>query len=168
MSINIRQETPEDIERIHAVTVSAFLTAKRSNYTEQFIVKELRKLNALTLSLVAEDEGQIVGHVAVSPVTISDATNDWYGLGPISVDPMVQGKGIGSQLMYAALSALKEIKASGCVLLGDPNYYGRFGFEPIKGLIYPGSLPANFQAISLNGSSAQGEVSYHEGFFATE
>lgn len=168
MDINIRQEAPEDITRIHEVTVAAFLTAKRSSFTEQFIVKELRRSNALTISLVAEDARRIVGHVAVSPVTISDGAIRWYGLGPISVDPKVKGKGIGSQLMHAALSELKELKANGCVLLGDPNYYSRFGFKPVKGLIYPGFFPEYFQAVSLNGGFAQGEVSYHDGFSATQ
>ncbi|MEH6588581.1 MAG: N-acetyltransferase, partial [Halioglobus sp.] len=127
MSINIRLEESSDIQSIHKVTVAAFLHAPHTGHTEQFIVKALRDSGALTISLVAEDSAQIVGHVALSPVTISDGSNGWYGLGPISVIPYEQGKGIGSKLMNAALAELKNLNANGCVLLGDPNFYHRFG-----------------------------------------
>lgn len=167
MGIKIRQETPNDIDRINEITISAFITAEHASYTEQFIVKALRNSDALTISLVAEDADQVIGHVAVSPVTISDDAPGWYGLGPISVDPKEQGKGIGSQLMHSALSALKDLGAEGCVLLGDPNYYVRFGFKPIDGLVYPGVPHQYFQAISFSGEFAQGEVAFHEAFLAT-
>lgn len=167
MSITIRQETPDDIEQINDITESAFLKAAHASHTEQLIVKALRNADALTLSLVADDAGQVVGHVAVSEVTISGAALGWYGLGPISVDPKVQGKGIGAQLMHAALSGLKDLGAKGCVLLGDPNYYIRFGFKPIDGLVYPEAPSEYFQAISFDGEFAQGEVAYHEAFSVT-
>lgn len=168
MSLVIRRETPEDIGEIHDVTVSAFLEADHSDQTEQFIVQALRKSDALTVSLVAEDAGQIVGHVAISPVVVSDAASHWYGLGPISVIPDKQGKGIGTQLMHEAISALREIGANGCVVLGDPNFYRRFGFESKKELVFPDVPPEYFQSLSFNGVFAQGEVSYHQAFFVTE
>lgn len=164
MSISIRREKSSDTQSIHEITVDAFLNAPHTGHTEQFIVKALRDSGALTISLVAEDSGQVVGHVALSPVTISDDSNDWYGLGPISVIPCEQGKGIGSKLMHAALSELKNIKANGCVLLGDPNYYHRFGFEPIDGLVLPDVPPEYFQALLLQGSHPKGTVTYHESF----
>ena len=166
MSINIRLEESSDIQSIHKVTVAAFLHAPHTGHTEQFIVKALRDSGALTISLVAEDSAQIVGHVALSPVTISDGSNGWYGLGPISVIPCEQGKGIGSKLMNAALAELKNLKANGCVLLGDPNFYHRFGFEPIGGLVLPDVPPEYFQTHLLQGTHPKGTVTYHESFSA--
>ena len=76
----VRKETTSDIEAITQVTISAFRTLPISNHTEQFIIKALRAAGALTLSLVAEIEGRVVGHAAFSPVIMSDGTKDWYGL----------------------------------------------------------------------------------------
>ena len=78
---------------------------------------------------MAEFEAELVGHVAISPVSISDGTLGWYGLGPISAIRRLQGKGIGSELMQCALEKLNQLRANGCVVLGGPNYYGRFGFK---------------------------------------
>lgn len=166
MSITIRKETDSDIDNIHDVTVAAFLNAPHTDHTEQFIVKALRESGVLSISLVAECEGKVVGHVAVSPVSISNGAEAWYGLGPISVDPSKQGKGIGSQLMNAALDELKAMKANGCVLLGDPEYYSSFGFRPVDGLILPNVPAEYFQAISFQGDFPQGEVEYHQSFGA--
>ena len=166
MSISIREEQPSDFQSIHEVTIAAFLEAPHTDHTEQFIVKALRDTGALSVSLVAEYEGNIVGHVALSPVTISDSTISWYGLGPISVLPNNQGKGIGSKLMNAAIQELKNIKAKGCVLLGDPNYYQRFGFKPRDGLVLPDVPPEYFQALVFQGDLPQGSVTYHESFSA--
>jgi putative acetyltransferase len=165
MPINIRPETPADIQAIHQVTEAAFLNVEHADHTEQFIVKALRDAGALTISLVAEEDDQIIGHVAISPVSISDGAEGWCGLGPISVAPDQQGKGIGSALMNAAINDLKELNANGCVLLGEPAYYRRFGFKSIEGLILPEVPPEYFQALLFNGEYPQGEVSYHEGFY---
>jgi putative acetyltransferase len=88
----IRKETISDIEAISEITRAAFRSLQISNHTEQFIIDALRKANALTISLVAEIDGKIVGHIAFSPVTISDGATDWYGLGPVSVLPDCQKK----------------------------------------------------------------------------
>lgn len=164
MGIKIRPEKPSDIQNIHKITVAAFQNAEHTNHTEQFIVDSLRDSGSLTVSLVAEHSSKIVGHVALSPVTISNGSNGWYGLGPISVVPTEQGKGIGSKLMHEALSELRNINANGCVLLGDPNYYRRFGFEPVVGLVLPDVPPEYFQAILLQGTYPRGIVTYHESF----
>ncbi len=164
MRLIIRKEEHNDFQAIHDVTTAAFLQAPHAEHTEQFIVKALRDSQALSISLVAEVREQIVGHVAVSPVTISDGANGWYGLGPISVAPSRQGKGIGSELMNVALEELKNIKAKGCVLLGDPNYYHRFGFKPLDNLVLPGVPLEYFQALILRGDCPQGPVSFHESF----
>lgn len=88
MNPKIRNEVSADVHAIDAITTAAFLTARHTAHTEQFIVKALRKTGKLTISLVAELGADVVGHVAISPVTISDASLGWYGLGPISVEPI--------------------------------------------------------------------------------
>jgi len=167
MSIEIRHEQQQDIQTIEALIQAAFLNEQHSSHTEQFIVNQLRKDGQLTISLVALEYGTIVGHVAVSPVRISSGETDWYGLGPISVWPEQQGQGIGSQLMNAALEQLKQLGAKGCVLLGDPEYYHRFGFKSYPDLILPDVPPMYFQAISFVNDIPKGSVSYHEAFNAT-
>jgi len=119
----IRKETAADIEAITEVTIAAFKTLPISNHTEQFIIKALRSADALTISLVAEIDERVVGHIAFSPVSFSDGTKDWYGLGPISVLPKYQKQGIGKSLINEGLSSLKELGGQGCALVGDPNYY---------------------------------------------
>jgi putative acetyltransferase len=163
--LKIRPESPSDAAAIEAVTAAAFLHAPHTSHTEQFIVAALRAAGALSVSLVAEAEGAVVGHVAVSPVTISDGTPDWYGLGPISVLPERQGDGIGSALMDAALTALRDLHAAGCVVLGDPAYYGRFGFKAEPGLVLPDVPPEYFMAIRLGAVDVPcGAVAYHAAF----
>ncbi|MBD1995597.1 N-acetyltransferase [Leptolyngbya sp. FACHB-541] len=164
MNINVREEVASDVADIRALIVAAFLNAPHTSHTEQLIVDALRNSGNLTISLVAEVDGQIVGHVAISPVSISDGSQNWYGLGPISVIPKYQGLGIGSQLMRQALASLCDRGASGCVVLGNPKYYGRFGFKAEPNLVLPEVPPEYFQAISFDGRIPSGLVSYHESF----
>lgn len=168
MHVEIRNETAADVEAIHAVTAAAFLTAPHSDHTEQFIVQALRKAGKLAVSLVAEADGKVVGHVAVSPVSVSDGAPGWYGLGPISVLPEHQGQGIGGRLMNAALQALRERGAAGCVVLGEPGYYGRFGFRAEPGLVLADVPPEYFQALALGGAVPCGMVAYDQAFGARE
>ena len=164
MNIKIRTETAADIPAIEAVTIAAFLHAPHTSHTEQFIVSALRKAGLLTISLVADAAGSVIGHVAVSPVSISDGAGGWFGLGPLSVAPEHQARGVGSRLMHDALRLLRERGAAGCVLLGEPDYYRRFGFQADPKLILPGVPPEYFQAISLDSSRPHGTVAYHEAF----
>ena len=136
-----------------------------SDKTEHLIIEALRNTGNLTVSLVAESEDKIVGHVAISPVSISDGSNGWYGLGPISVEPKYQGKDIGSKLMKSALKEIERKGASGCVLLGDPAYYSRFGFKVDSRLSFPSVPPEYFQSLSFNSTFPEGEVTYHESFY---
>ena len=99
--MHIRAELANDIPQIHTLTQTAFLTAAHTSHTEHLIVDALRQAEALSVSLVAEEAGQIVGHVAVSPVRISSGAEHWYGLGPVSVLPEMQRLGIGSRLIRA-------------------------------------------------------------------
>lgn len=162
----IRPETPDDAAAIHELTTVAFLNAPHTDHTEQFIVDALRRAGVLAVSLVAEQSGKIIGHVAASPVSISDDSEGWYGLGPISVHPVQQRQGVGGLLMREALQMLRDLGAAGCVLLGDPAYYARFGFKPEPELVLPDVPPESFQALRLGPVPARGIVSYHEAFGA--
>lgn len=164
--MKIRQEVPSDAAAIEAVTVAAFENAAHTRHTEQFIVRALRESGALSVSLVAEDDSEVIGHVAVSPVTISDGSTGWFGLGPISVSPERQGGGVGTRLMECALSELRALGAVGCVVLGRPAYYSRFGFMAEPSLVLPGVRAENFQAVSFDGSLPSGTVAYHRAFAA--
>lgn len=162
----IRNETPDDFGAITEVTIAAFKTLAISQHTEQFIVEALRAAKALTLSLVAEVDSRVVGHLAFSPVTLSDGTPNWYGLGPVSVLPEYQRKGIGRALIEEGLSRLKDLNARGCCLVGHPEYYRRFGFRNVSGLVHEGVPPEVFFGLSFDGHFPRGTVSFHEAFKA--
>ena len=178
--ITIRPETEADIPNITKVTISAFETLEISDKKEQFIIKALRKAGALTISLVAQlkkdeqhdhNDGEIVGHIAFSPISISNETKDWYGLAPVSVLPKYQKQGIGKALIWEGLSRLKEMKAKGCCLVGHPEYYKKFGFRNVSGLVYEGVPEEYFFALVLGegegeGVMPQGTVTFHEAFGA--
>jgi putative acetyltransferase len=162
--MQIRLERPDDATTIHALTDTAFKGRPFSDGTEAEVIDALRAAGALTLSLVATQGGKIVGHVAFSPVTINGEVGDWYGLGPVSVWPDRQRTGIGQALIREGLRRLQASGAGGCVLLGDPAYYARFGFESDPNLRNVGAPPWAFQCLPLNGPRPRGEVSFHPGF----
>jgi putative acetyltransferase len=162
----IRSETSADVSAIAQVTAAAFQTLAVSHHTEHFIIAALRAASALTVSLVAEVDGRVVGHIAFSPVTISDGSAHWYGLGPVSVLPECQRRGIGGALIREGLSRLKDLGAAGCCLVGHPEYYRRFGFQNIRGLGHEGIPDEFFFTLSLDGRIPQGIVEFHAGFKA--
>lgn len=164
--IVIRSETDADVRAITEVTVAAFKTLEVGNHTEQFIIEALRTAKALTVSLVAEVDGRVIGHIAFSPVAVSDGTRNWYGLGPVSVLPAYQRQGIGKALIREGLSRLKDLKARGCCLVGHPDYYRKFGFANMPGLVHEGVPQDIFFALSFDGRTPQGTVAFHEGFQA--
>jgi putative acetyltransferase len=131
--MTIRPETPADIEVIHRVETSAFGRAGEAD-----LVNALRSNGACTLSLVAEIENQIVGHVFFSPMTFQPDEDEnsfnasIIGLGPLAVLPEYQKRGVGSALVREALRQLRESGYDAIALLGNPAYYGRFGFVPAK------------------------------------
>lgn len=166
-ALTIRDETPSDAEAIARVTTAAFADHPFSRQTEAFIVRALRDAGALSLSLVAELDGRVVGHAAFSPVTIEDGTADWYGLGPISVDPPLQRRGIGGALLRAGLERLRGRGARGFALVGDPGYYRRFGFRNEPGLVHEGVPPEVFLVLPLADPVPRGRVVFRPGFGAT-
>jgi putative acetyltransferase len=164
--IDIRSETNDDIGSIAEVTAAAFPTLEVSKHTEQSIVEALRDAEAPAPSLVAVVDGRAVGHIAFSPVTVSDGTRDWYGLGPLSVLPEYQRQGIGKALVHQGLSRLQSLHARDCCLLGHPEYCGEFGFHRITELVLEGVPPEVFLALSFEGRTPRGTVTFHEGFKA--
>ncbi len=167
MNMDIRPERPGDADVIRRVTTAAFKLNEHSQGTESAIIDALRKAGALTLSLVATLDGEVVGHVAFSPVTIDGEALGWFGLGPVSVRPDLQRQGIGSALIRDGLSRLKKAGADGCVLVGDPDYYRRFGFENDPAMKLEGVPAEYFMRLTLDGATPDGTVVFHEGFGAT-
>jgi putative acetyltransferase len=164
----LRDETPLDIDLITEITLAAFADCAYGNHTEQFIIHALRAAGALSVSLVAEIDGSVVGHIAFSPVTIAGQHCGWFGVGPISVRPDCQRQGIGTALMAEGTKRLRESGASGCLLVGDPAYYQRFGFRNLPELILEGLPPENFLGLPFTEDTPQGPVAFHEAFGAAE
>jgi len=162
----LRLETDADVPAIFAVTQAAFRDQPYSEHTEGPIIDALRRAGALALSLVAQADGQVVGHVAFSPVAIAGPAGSpagWYGLGPIAVAPARQGQGIGSMLVMEGLARLRGRGAAGCVVLGEPHYYRRFGFRADPDLVLP-DLPAEYFMAQAWRGRARGTVQYHPAF----
>jgi putative acetyltransferase len=160
----IRDERDADVTAIREVVRAAFAGVAQSNQKEHLLVDRLRESAALAVSLVAEIEGRVVGHVAFSPVTIAGHFCAWYGLAPLSVLPSYQRTGIGSRLVIAGLESLCALHAQGCVLLGEPEYYARFGFVARVNLLLENVTPEYFLARSLSGGYPRGKVAYHPVF----
>lgn len=159
----IRPELPEDAPAIAALISAAFDGHPHSDGSEAGIVMALRRDGDLTLSLVAEGDA-VIGHIAFSPVTISDGSADWYGLAPLSVQPERQNEGIGAALVRRGLTELQALGAKGCVVLGDPAYYGRFGFVADPALTYSDVPEGMFQRLVLTGDIPRGSVLYAAAF----
>lgn len=166
MDMIIRKETSSDIGAISEITKAAFASCPYSHQTEQFIIIALREAGALTISLVAQVGLRVVGHIAFSPVTISDGSVGWYGLGPISVLPELQRQGIGKALMREGISSLKALGAKGCVLVGDPRYYERFGFRSLPDVRVEHVPQENVLVLAIDEGQACGTVAFHESFGA--
>ena len=164
MSATIRPERASDEAAIRALMAAAFDGHPHSDGSEPGIVDALRADGDLAISRVAEEGGAIVGHVAFSPVSVSDGSEGWFGLGPVAVDPARQGEGIGTALIERGMDLLRDRGAAGCVVLGDPAYYARFGFAHDPALTYPGPPPEYFQRLVIGNSGAQGVVAYARAF----
>lgn len=165
--MHIRPEEGKDIAAIRRLTKAAFAAVDHSSQTEAEIIDTLREAGALTVSLVAVDEGEVVGHVAYSPVMIDGMDRGWYGLGPVSVRPDRQRQGIGGRLVREGLSCLVKAGARGCVVLGDPDYYKRFGFENDADLYFEGVPAEYFMRLAFKLPVPKGRVDYHNAFNAT-
>lgn len=164
MTFSIRSEAVADHAAIAAVTTTAFLGHPHSDGTEAAIVDALRRAGALSLSLVAIDAaGELIGHIAVSPVTTGMA-GTWLGIGPLSVRPDRQREGVGSALVLAVLDRFRP-SATGVVLVGEPDYYGRFGFAARPGLVCDGVADLYVQALAFAEVNAWSRIAFHPAFF---
>jgi putative acetyltransferase len=138
LQIEIHPETADVVDDIRAINIEAFRDHPISRQTEHLIVGALRDTGSLDVSLVAVSEGRTVGHIAFSKARVGDSESGWFLLGPVAVLPGFQGQGIGSALVESGLAALRSRHADGCVLVGDPRYYRRFGFRTFPDLAYEG------------------------------
>ena len=160
-NITIRPERDADIEAIRAVVEAAFANHPHSDQSEGRIVDALRTAGALTVSMVAVNADTIVGHSSFSPITIGGAAVDWYGLAPVSVLPAHQNAGIGSALIRDGLARIQALGAQGCVVLGEPAYYERFGFKLDAAHCPDGLPPEYFQVLPFGPSIPEGKAAYH-------
>lgn len=162
--MEIREEQSEDHSEIHRLTSSAFAGLAHSNGSEPDIIDSLLADGDLTLSLVALMGPDLIGHIAFSLVRIGTYIHDWYGLGPVSVRPDLQRSGVGSALINEGLRIIKNMCANGCALIGDPNYYFRFGFVS-DGSVRYGDLPARYvQWKSFGEQRPKGALLYSRAF----
>jgi predicted N-acetyltransferase YhbS len=152
---------------ISDVVREAFAGAAHSSGTECAIIAGLRDAGALTISLVADKGGEVIGHVAVSAVAVQ-AEGEWFGLGPVAVRPQQQRQGVGAALIREALDRLRRLGAAGCVVLGDPAYYAMFGFEHDPAVTYADIPPPYFQVLPFGAERLAGRVTYHPAFEQAE
>jgi putative acetyltransferase len=160
----LREERPGDEAAIRRITAAAFAGHPYSDGTEAAIIDALRADGDLALSLVAEADGAIVGHVAFSPASLSGGERGWLALGPISVLAEWQGRGIGRALIEAGIRHWRENGAKGLVVLGDPALYARFGFVRRARLRIGGPLSEYFQVLPLGDDAPAGTVEFAPAF----
>ena len=122
----IRPERVEDTTAVRRVLEAAFPTAAEAD-----LVERLRRGSKSVIALAAEDEGEVVGHIVFSPLALEPLAGAiGLGLGPIAVHPDHEKHGVGRRLIQNGLAACHAWGAGFVTVLGDPEYYGRFGFEP--------------------------------------
>ena len=160
----VRPETEQDLEGIREVNIAAFRGRPYSQQTEHLIVEALRAAGALEVSLVAESDGDVVGHIAFSAAEVGASSTGWFLLDPLAVRPARQGEGIGRALVEAGLDALRSREARGCVLVGDPAFYTRFGFTQDPRVTWSGVPQENVLFILMSGEMPAGEVEHHPAF----
>jgi len=159
----IRAEHPSDDPAINDLTIRAFTGMPYSEGTEAPIIRLLRQSGDLALSLVAEENGIVIGHIAFSPIKIG-AHQNWFGLGPIAVEPSRQRAGIGKVLINKGLEMLKDRGASGVALIGNPDVYRSSGFTSDGRLTYKGLETRYVQRIVFYGPDPEGELHYADAF----
>ncbi|KAF2512776.1 N-acetyltransferase [Flavobacterium zhairuonense] len=175
MDIKIRQERKDDFESVFRLIEKAFEKEEYSDHKEQFLVERLRESEAFIpeLSIVAETENKIVGHILFTKLQIKNESQTFHSLAlaPVSVLPEFQGKGIGSKLILHGHEVAKKLGYKSVILLGHEDYYPRFGYELCEkyNIKMPFEVPAeNCMVISLTKdglSNVSGEVVYPSAFF---
>lgn len=160
----IRPEQPGEEAAIHAMTARAFDGHPYSDGDEQHVIDRLREDGDLVLSLVAVDGERILGQITYSPAILANGDEGWVVLGPVAVEPSHHGQGIGRALIEAGEAAMKERGAKGITVLGNPDIYGRFGFEQNTPMWLAGELGWAFQVKSLGAPIPACEQRYVRAF----
>ncbi|MBU5484992.1 N-acetyltransferase [Clostridium sp. MSJ-11] len=160
MNIIIRQETEKDYKISEYIIEKAFEDVEYSDHKEQFLVERLRKSDVFVpeLSLVAELDGEIVGHIMLTKLLIKNDEEEYesLALAPVSVLPQHRNKSIGSKLIIESLRIAKELQFKSVIVLGHDEYYPRFGFKPagIWDIKPPFDVPKeSFMALELESGS---------------
>ncbi len=164
-NLRIRTETPADRDAIRALTSRAFATMPFASGTEAAIIDRLRGQGLLSLSLVAILDERLAGHAAFSPATGVAGSEVWAALGPISVEPELQRRGIGKRLIAEGLNRLAQQGMKGCILVGDPAYYRQPGFA-LAPRYCPASVPAAyFMMRKFGAADPPGILDFQPAFF---
>jgi putative acetyltransferase len=165
VSVSIRPEQAGDERAIRALTDAAFRGRPYADGDEGEVIERLRADGDLVLSLVAINADRaIIGHISFSPVTVEGASGEWYQLAPVSVIPSGQNAGIGSMLINEGIARLKGSGAQGIALVGNPDYYSRFGFTREHGLTLSDALDPFLQVLVLEGEIPSGKLTLAPGF----
>jgi putative acetyltransferase len=166
MECLIRPERADDYAAIYDVTKRAFAPMPFSDGDEQELIGRFRDGGVLALSLVAEIGGHVVGQITLTPAFAADDSSGWFALGPIAVAPKNQSMKIGSKLIEAGIAWLIEQRAAGCVLVGNPAYYSRFGFKAYPALAPEGEPAEYYQILPLRVQEPNVVVDFHPLFHA--
>jgi len=161
MKWKIRQEAAGDEAAIAQVTEAAFAGKAYADGDEADLPERLRDAGALVLSLVAVERKQVIGHVCLSPAMVGN--DKWLSLGPVSVLPSKQGHGIGSALVSSAVGIAQAYGRGGVVLMGDPQFYSRLGFEQTSEVTFNGSETRHLQVYPF-GETPSGAAVFHPAF----
>jgi putative acetyltransferase len=164
VSWTIREEHAGDEAAIHALTERAFEGHPYSEGDEADVIDRLRADGDLLASLVAEDEGTIIGQVTWSAARLSNGEDGWMVVGPICVEPARQGEGIGRALLEAGEAAMQARGAKGITVLGDPQLYGRFGYRQHTPMRLEGELGEFLQVKSFGAPIPAATISYAPAF----
>lgn len=172
MGIIIRQELEGDYDKVYNIVKSAFDHAMHTNHDEQNLVVRLRKSDAFIpeLSLVAEQEGELVGHIMFTKIKVGE--NTAISLAPVAILPKLQGQGIGRKLIEKGHEIAKELGYTLCVLVGHPTYYPRFGYIPASRLGIKALFDVPEDAFMVkeltNNTNISGTVIFPKEFFVNE
>lgn len=162
--VTVREERPGDADAIRDMVRCAFIGRPYADGDEQDVIDRLRADGDMLLSLVAEQDGVIIGQITFSPALLDNGDEGWVVLGPVAIDPAHQGKGIGRTLIEAGEAVMRERGAKGITVLGDPAIYGRFGYAQNTPMWLAGELGWAFQVKSLGPAIPATEQRYVRAF----